>query len=120
MKSIKRYYPLIICLPLIALVVSCWLLVGAQTKNFVTVDVHKIQGQFIRQVATRKLDDKSIKKLSQQFNQSLKSAIQEYGITHHVTLIKKDALLTRDVTCLDITKEVMEIISKKMRAQHHV
>lgn len=79
------------------------------------VDVRKIKGQFIRQIAEYKLSDTKIHAASVRFNQVLKQSLKEYSDLHHTVLVTKEAVIAYDKKPGDATVEVMQLVSKHMK-----
>lgn len=83
------------------------------------VDVNRIKGQFIRNLAEHKLPSTKARAATILFNKSLSLSLQEYAKAHHMVLVKKDAILEADSKTKDVTEAVMKEIAKNMRKMAH-
>lgn len=102
---------------LLALVILKSLLFSSSPVGL--VDVNRIKGQFIRNLAEHKLSSTKARAATILFNKSLKRSLQEYAKAHHMVLVKKDAILEADSKTKDVTEAVMKEIAKNMRKMAH-
>lgn len=87
------------------------------TMPVVAVDISKIKGQFIRQLAEHRVSDAKIHGTSVRFNQALNQSLHQYSQIHHVVLVKKDSVLGFDKKPIDVTAAVMQMVSDNMKGK---
>lgn len=88
-------------------------------ESVAVVDVKKIKAQFIRQLAERKASDVNISHAGKRFNNALKKSLEDYALTHHATLVQKDAVLGFDKKPKDATFDIMKAIAIQMKRGRH-
>jgi len=83
------------------------------------VDINRIKGQFIRNLADHKLSTTKARRASTLFNKALKQSLEEYASAHDLVLVKKDGVLHASHTTKDVTETVMREVANNMRKMSH-
>lgn len=83
------------------------------------VDINRIKGHFIRNLAEHKLSDTKIRAATVLFNKSLVMSLKEYAENHGTVLVKKGAVLGFDRRPVDVTDDVMKSVANNMRRLAH-
>jgi len=83
------------------------------------VDVNRIKGQFIRNLAEHKLSKTKAQAATILFNKALRLSLQEYASAHHLVLVKKGAILEAGSKTKDVTEVLMKEVDNNMRKMSH-
>lgn len=89
------------------------------STSVAVVDINRIKGQFIRNLAEHSLSDVKMSAATVLFNKALKKSVQDYAKNHHVILVKKGAVLGAEINPHEVTSEVIKAIAVTMGQLAH-
>lgn len=107
----NRLVTSLICVVTLSVAFAAFSLWKSSKPMIVCVDIARIKGQFIEQLARHAASEETVSKASARFNKKLHRVLEDYATDTHVLIIDRPFILSGAV---DVTQDIMSLLSKAM------